>query len=235
MELNEHRKPSTHPGRRRRALRLGLLATASLTAIGAITGGAQAIGYAASPVPGVGVASDSTYTLTNPGHHDRFDDSFTVHQFGPLFAASVRNQATAESAYCSADAPCRSVSLSFQIDTMAGTNIHLNAVNLSDASNVHCDGCQTVAGAYQFVVSTPNPFTLSASARGQLAAIHHQLDALSTSTASATAIQEQADALAAEVTAILKAAAATAPTGPGVNALTLLVPNVTVHRMFQHN
>jgi hypothetical protein len=235
MELNEHRKPGAHPGRRRRVLRLGLLATASLTAIGAITGGAQAIGYAGSPVPGVGVASDSTFALSNPGHHDRIDESFTVHQFGPLFAASVRNQATAESAYCSADAPCRSVSLSFQIDTMAGTNIRLDTVNLSDAENDHCDGCQTVAGAYQFVVSTPNPFTLSSSAQGQLAAIHRQLDALSKSTASAAAIQEQADALAAQVTAILKAAAATAPPGPGVNGLTLLVPDVTVHKMFRHN
>jgi len=235
MELNEHRKARPHPARRRRALRLGLLATASLTVIGAVTGGAQAIGFAASPVPGVAVASDSAHTLTNPAHRDRFDDSFTVHQFGPLFAASVRNQANAESAACTTDAPCRSVSLSFQIVTMAGTNIHLNAVNLSDASNAHCDGCQTLAGAYQFVVSTPRPFILGSSAQSQLAAIHHQLDLLSTSTAPVATVQQQVDALAAQVTAILKEAAATAPAGPGVNGLSQLVPDVTVHRTFDHN
>lgn len=235
MELNEHRKTRERPGRRRHVLRFGLLAAASLTALGAVTGAAQAIGFSQSPVPGVGVATDSTFTLANPGHRVRFDDSFTVQQYGALFAASAHNQATAESAYCAADAPCRSVSLSFQIVTMAGSDIHLNAVNLSHASNVHCDGCQTLAGAYQFVVSTPRPFTLSAAAERQLAAIHRSLNALSTSTAPTAVVQQQVDSLAAQVTAILQAAAATAPKGPAVDGLAQLVPQVTVHRMFEHN
>lgn len=236
MELNEHRKPRPKPPTGRRALRLGLLATASLSAIGAIAGGAQAAGSAHS-VPGVGVAHDGTFTLASPGHLSRFDDSFTVHQFGPSFAVSVDNRATAESAYCSAAKPCRSVSISFQIDTMAGTNIHLNADNQSHADNVHCDGCQTIAGAYQFVVSTPGAFTLTAAEQGRLDAIHRQLDALSTSTAPVATIQQEADALAAQVTAVLKAAVASAPTAqsPAVDGLNQLVPSVSVHRTFQQN
>ncbi|RAG85246.1 hypothetical protein DN069_12845 [Streptacidiphilus pinicola] len=227
MELNPHRKPRIRPhaGAARRALRFGLLATAGLGVIGATAGTAQA-------VQGVAVAHDSARTLADRAHETRFQDSFTVHQYGTLYAASARNQALAVSAYCSADDPCRSVALSFQIVTMAGENIHLNAVNLSRAENVHCDDCQTLAGAYQFVVSTPRPFTLSAAAQRQLADIHRKLDALGRSHASVAELKSQADALAAQVTSILKAAAATAPKGPGVDALAQLEPEVTVHRVF---
>ncbi|WP_042416975.1 hypothetical protein [Streptacidiphilus anmyonensis] len=231
MELNPHRKPRTRVGAARRALRVGLIAGAGLGVIGATAGAAQAIG---GP-PGVGVASDGAHTLADRAHTTRFQDSFTVHQYGTLYAASARNQAQAISAYCSPNAPCRSVALSFQIVTMAGTDIHLNALNLSKAENVHCAGCQTLAGAYQFVVSTPRPFTLSATAERQLADIHRKLDALGRSTAPVDQLKSQVDALAAQVTAILKAAAATAPKGPGVSALAQMEPEVTVHRVFDEH
>lgn len=232
MELN-HRKPRirirARVGAAGRALRVGLVATAGLGVLGATTGAAQAAGH---PVEGVAVATDAARTLADRAHETRFQDSFTVHQFGTLFAASARNQALAVSAYCSADDPCRSVALSFQIVTMAGEHIHLNALNLSHAENVHCAGCQTLAGAYQFIVSTPRPFTLSADAQRQLADIHRKLDALGRSRASVVQLRSEADALAAQVTAILKAAAAAAPKGPGVDALAQLEPQVTVHRVF---
>ena len=230
MELNPHRKPRIRArvGAAGRALRLGLVATAGLGVLGATAGVAQAVGHP----EGVALATDAAHTLADRAHETRFQDSFTVHQFGTLYAASARNQALAVSAYCSADDPCRSVALSFQIVTMAGENIHLNAVNLSRAENVHCDGCQTLAGAYQFVVSTPRPFTLSASAQRQLAVIHRKLDALGRSHASVAQLRSEADALAAQVTSILRAAAATAPKGPGVDALAQLEPQVTVHRVF---
>ncbi|MEY9873075.1 hypothetical protein ABH931_002556 [Streptacidiphilus sp. MAP12-33] len=232
MELNQHRKTRIRAGAARRALRVGLLATAGLGVIGATAGAAQAAGSANE---GVAVANDGAHTLANRAHETRFQDSFTVHQYGALYAASARNQAMAVSAYCSAGDPCRSVALSFQIVTMAGTNIHLNAVNLSRAENIHCDGCQTLAGAYQFVVSTPRPFTLSAAAERQLAVIHRKLDALGKSTAPISQIKSQVDALAAQVTAILKAAAATAPKGPGVDALAQMEPEVRVHRVFDEH
>jgi hypothetical protein len=231
MELNQHRKSRIRVGAARRALRVGLLATAGLGVIGATTGVAQAVGGH----DGVAVADDGAHTLANRAHETRFQDSFTVHQYGELLAASARNQALAVSAYCSADDPCRSVALSFQIVTMAGTDIHLNAVNLSRAENVHCAGCETLAGAYQFVVSTPRPFTLSAAAERQLADIHRKLDALGKSKAPIDQVKSQADALAAQVTAILKAAAATAPKGPGVSALSQMEPEVTVHRVFDEH
>lgn len=231
------------PGLRRRAMRLGLIAVAGLSAVGASAGAATAApGPAhASPgspftgnqpvVRGVGIASDSAFTLANRAHTSRFQDSFTVHQYGYLYTAGVRNQATAESVACAPNAPCRSVALSFQIVTMAGTGVHLNASNTSSAQNVHCDGCQTLAGAYQFVVDTPTPIQLTAADQSHLASIHRQLDALGSSHADIATVKAQADALAAQVTALLQAAATRAPASP-TTTLTHPAPHVTVHRTF---
>ena len=235
MNLNQHRRAIPRVGAGRKAIRLGLLATASLTALSAAATAATAQGVGptnhSTNSHGIAIADDNVHTLANRAHESRFADSFTVHQYGPVFAASARNQADAVSAGCTAADPCRSVALSFQIVTMAGENIHLNAVNLSNASNYHCAGCETLAGAYQFVVSTPNPFTLSATAQRRLADIHRKLDALGKSTAPVAAVKQQADALAAQVVTLLKSAAATAPKGPGVDALAAMAPTVTVHRM----
>jgi hypothetical protein len=231
MDHKSHRKSRMSVSGARRALRVGLIATAGLGVIGGTAGVAQAVG---GP-HGTAVANDGAHTLANRAHETRFQDSFTVHQYGTLYAASARNQAQAISAYCSPHDPCRSVALSFQIVTMAGTQIHLNALNLSKAENVHCSGCETLAGAYQFIVSTPRPFTLSPIAERQLADIHRRLDALGKSTAPVSDIKSQVDALAAQVTAILKAAAATAPTGPVVSPLAQMEPQVTVHRVFDEH
>ncbi|HTJ71633.1 MAG TPA: hypothetical protein VL551_29105 [Actinospica sp.] len=225
----------------RRMIRVGVLATAALGTVGSIAGMAQAVtvgeGFSADH-DGVAAANNTTFALSNAHDQTSFKDSFTIHQYGDVTAAYLRNQATAESVACSPDAPCRAVSLSFQIVTMAGEDIHLSAVNLSDAENVHCAGCQTVAGAYQFVVSTPGAFTLSKTAQTQLEAIHHQLNALSNSTLSADQVQAQADALAAKVAAILKTAAATSPQKPPLQPLSASTagsPQVTVYKDFQHH
>jgi hypothetical protein len=228
------------PGDTRRMFRFGMLATAALGAIGTAAGMAQAVtigGASSSDASGVAVASNETFALSNAHDQTTFKDGFTIHQYGVVQAASVRNEATAESVACSPNAPCRAVSLSFQIITMAGPDIHLNAVNLGNATNEHCAGCQTVAGAYQFVVDTPGAFKLNASAQAQLAAIHRQLDALSDSKLSIADVQSQADALAVQVAGILKNAAATSPEGPVLHpqALPGFNPAVKVYRDFHQS
>jgi hypothetical protein len=233
-----HHAHRSAPGPRR-MFRLGISATAALGAVGALAGAAQAVAFGdgySSDAGGIAVANNETFALSNAGDQASFKDSFTIHQYGPVFAADVRNDATAESVACSPDAPCRAVSLSFQIITMAGTDIHLNAVNLSNAQNVHCAGCQTVAGAYQFVVDTPYAFTLSPAAESQLATIHRELNALSDSTLPIADVQSRSDALAVQVAAILKTAAASAPQGPVLRPLTATAaqsPTVRVYRDFQ--
>ncbi|KOU52610.1 hypothetical protein ADK54_06885 [Streptomyces sp. WM6378] len=185
---------------------------------------AQASTPTTSPARGA-VANDHTFTHADNLHHTQVKDSFTVRQFGTVNSADVRNQALAVSAGCSADAHCRSVALSFQIVTLAGHPTHLNALNRSDAANQDCTSCQTLAGAYQFVVDTPKPIALGPDTQRKLADVHRRLDALARSTLPAADLKEQIDALAAELSGILSdaVAAAHAPAADGHSA-------VTVHR-----
>lgn len=218
---SRHRARTAHSG----VLRYGVLASTCLGTLALATGAAQAFA-------GVGVASDGAHALANPGHRDVFSASFDVHQYGQVLAGSARNQAEAESIGCSDRSPCRSIALSFQIVTMAGEHVHLNALNLSNAENVHCDGCETLAGAYQFVVSTPVAFSLSPHVQLQLQHIRDELNALSTSHASIAQIQADADALAAQVTAVLRTAAAAGAAGHGPVTAKSQDPLVTMHRIF---
>lgn len=216
--MNHHRKPRTHSVFTQRAVRVGLFAAGAAGLATAVPA------QAATGLPQhTAVAADQTFSRADFHHHTQARDSFTVRQFGNVDAASVRNQANAVGVGCSVDDHCRSVALSFQIVTMAGEHTHLNAVNRGDAVNEHCDGCQTLAGAYQFVVSTPHPFTLDAETRRRLADIHQRLDALTRSTLPATDLKTRADALAAEVNTVLHDAVAKAPQGAEQ-------PTVTLHR-----
>ncbi|MFC5907604.1 hypothetical protein [Streptacidiphilus monticola] len=217
----------------RKAVRTGLVA---LLALGGLGVGAAPSSALSLRIGGVAIAADGARAVAHPGHETRFDDSFTVHQYGTVRAAGVRNRAIADSSGCSADDGCRAVALSFQIVTMAGTDIRLEALNLGQATNHSCPSCETVAGAYQFIVSTARPFTLSSADLAQLAAVHHALDALGRSDADAATLKARADALAARVTAVLQAAAARAPQPPTTHHPLTVMPDatafVTVHRMF---
>ncbi|WP_330458248.1 hypothetical protein OIB37_15895 [Streptomyces sp. NBC_00820] len=217
--MSSHRKARSSTGRpfSGRALRTVLLAAGAAGVATAVPAqAATGSGHAA-------FASDHVFSHADRAHHTQARDSFTIRQFGTVNAASARNQANAVSAGCSADDHCRSVALSFQIVTFAGQRTHLNAVNLSDAANKSCTGCQTLAGAYQFVVSTPTPFTFDAAHKRRLNDIHRRLDTLSRSTLPAAELKTRVDALAGEVTKVLDDAVAHAPKGH-------VKPDVTLHR-----
>ncbi|WP_354644629.1 hypothetical protein [Kitasatospora camelliae] len=225
-----HRSPYRRSTTVRNARRLGVLATTCLAALSvAVPAGATPSGH---PGRGVSAVQDRANTHASRAWPTRFRDTFAVHELGAVFGVHADNRATAVSAGCLPRKPCRSVALSFQVVTMAGSQVRLTATNLGRAINEQCPGCQTLAGAYQFVVSTPRPFSLSAPARAQLAGIHHRLDALRTSEEPIPVIREKADALAAEVMAVLDREAAAAPTGPAVDTLQTFRPKVTMHRHF---
>ncbi|MFF1305286.1 hypothetical protein [Streptomyces sp. NPDC058307] len=220
--MSSHRKPRTPSPLTRRAVRVGLFA-AGVAGVATAVPAQAATGGTATSGTKVAVASDHVFSHADRHDHTEEKDSFTIRQFGKVTAASVRNQANAVSAGCTADDDCRSVALSFQIVTVAGEHTRLNAVNLSDAANKRCTGCQTLAGAYQFVVSTPAPLTLDSAHRRQLADIQRRLDALTRSDVPATDLRTRADALAAEVNTVLQDAVADAPKGDAQQ-------DVTMHR-----
>ncbi|MFI1092036.1 hypothetical protein [Streptomyces sp. NPDC020917] len=223
-----HRKPrklsSVRAGRS--AVRWGMLTTAGLTTL-ATAGTAHASGG----IPhDVGVAVDQARTIATRVHPVSYQESFTVHQFGALVSATANNRAVATSIACRADDPCRSIALSFQIVTTAGTNIRLHASNLGKATNVHCPECETFAGAYQFVVSTPGVLTLDSGTRHQLDLLSSQAYGLGHSNRSVADIKQRADALAAQVVSVLRGAVASAPRTQAVDPLKQFQPTVTMHR-----
>ncbi|GGJ66645.1 hypothetical protein [Streptomyces brasiliensis] len=220
-----HRKPRTHTTGRT-AMRLGMLTTVCLTGLATVTPAGAVTGSRVTS--GVGIALDEARSSAGPRHRVDYDDEFTIHQLGTVVGAGVRNRAIARSTGCSIDRPCRSVAVSFQIVTATGA-ARLNASNTSSAVNDHCEGCQTFAGAYQFIVSTPYRFTLSQSTRNQLAAYERRLAELESSRESIDAVKGRADSLAAEVVSLLQAAVAAAPRGATVDPLGFR-PTVTLRR-----
>ncbi|MFF4541948.1 hypothetical protein [Streptomyces aureus] len=222
-----HRKPRTS-AMAKTAVRLGMIATAGM-AVAATTTSAQASSGGSHSF--MSTAVDMADTHADRMHVNQFDESFKIHQFGPLVAVTANNRAMAQSAGCSVYAPCRSIALSYQIVTAAGRNARLvNATNISRSANDHCEGCQTFAGAYQFVVATPQEMTFSRSARSQLARIHREVTALRASNQSIPEVKKRADELAQEVKSVLDREAASAPHRSATGPLDSFRPTVTMHR-----
>ncbi|MFE3109082.1 hypothetical protein ACFXKJ_19495 [Kitasatospora indigofera] len=215
----------------RTAGRLGVLSGACLAAL-AVAAPADAVPFSSHPGRGVAAFADRATTHANRVHPDQYEDSFTVHELGTVFSVAANNRATAVSTGCSSQHPCRSIALSFQIVTMAGDDVRLNATNLGRAVNEQCPGCQTLAGAYQFIVSTAQPFALSPAAKSQLAAVHRRLDALDTSNDPVPVVKQRADDLAAQVKAILDREASSAPRGGAPGLAAKSGPSVTMHRHY---
>lgn len=224
-----HRKPRTAKPAKT-AVGLSIAVTAGL----AMTAGTTPAG-AAPGRPGISrdiaIAVDLAHSHADRTHVNQFDESFEVHEYGPSVAVTANNRATAVSAGCSIEAPCRSVALSYQIVTTAGQNARLvNATNISRAVNEHCPACQTFSAAYQFVVATPRRFSLSREARGELARINRQVDALRASRLPISQIAHHADELAQQVKAVLDREAARSPHGGAGDPLADFAPTVTMHR-----
>lgn len=222
-----HRKPRPKSSFRA-AVGIGIAATAGL----AVAAGTSSAG--ASPLSSRihrNVAVDMALSRADRAHRSDFDESFRIHEFGPSVAVTANNRATAVSAGCSVDSPCRSVALSYQIVTTAGRNARLiNASNTSRGVNDHCPACETFSGAYQFIVATPRGFSLSRAARDRLDSLSRQVDALEASRLPIARITQEADDLARQVKAILDSEAARAPRAAAGDASADFAPHVTMHR-----
>ncbi|MGW2696704.1 hypothetical protein [Streptomyces sp. NPDC001296] len=225
-----HRKPPT-PKTTKTAIRLGAAVTAGL-AMTALTAQARATPGRLGISHDVAIAVDAALSHADRTHVNQSDTSFQIHTYGPSIAVTANNRATAISAGCSPDNPCRSVALSYQIVTTAGRNAHLiNATNISRSLNEHCPACQTLSAAYQFIVATPRQFTLSPQARTELNTINHQVDTLRTSHLPIDQITRQADELAQHIKTILDHEAAHQPRTSNTNdPQTDFTPTVTMHR-----
>ncbi|MFF2205108.1 hypothetical protein [Streptomyces sp. NPDC058145] len=225
-----HRKPST-PKTTTTAIRLSAAITAGL-AMTTITTTARATPTRPNNTPHIAIAVDTAYSHADRTHMNQTDTTFTIHEYGPTTAVTANNRATAISAGCTPNNPCRSIALSYQIVTTAGHNAHLiNATNLSRSLNNHCPTCQTLSAAYQFIIATPRQLTLSHQTRTQLSTINHQINTLKTSPLPIDQITHHADELAHQIKTILDHETTHAPHTSNTNdPQTNFTPTVTMHR-----
>ncbi len=99
---------------------------------------------------------------------------------------------------------CAANAIAFQIVYVSESNlVALNASNTTNEQSLLCIRCNELAEAYQFIVATGSLTPLSTSQVQQLDAIRSQLEALRTSNLSDTAIENETDALATQVSTIL--------------------------------
>ncbi|MEV4611563.1 hypothetical protein AB0K43_03025 [Kitasatospora sp. NPDC049258] len=203
-----HRKPL--PGHLVPLMRAGLVATAAAVMVTGTPVLASAAPNARhTTAHAVSIDTTSAISTASPLHPRDFQVAFEIHQYGDQIGAGADNRALASSRSCDGWQHCSSAALSFQIITMGGSHPKLHAGNVSKASNNHCAACETFAGAYQFVLDTPRPVTLSPDALRRLGQIEADLR---------TAARDQppqrlkavADNLAEQVVVILGEASAAA-------------------------
>src|SRR5690349_13211822 len=103
-----HRKPRSSTAAKT-AVRLGMIATAGMALAATTTVASASSG--GSHLFSSSTAVDMANTHADRIHVNQFDESFKIHQFGPLVAVTANNRAMAESAGCSVSDPCRSDAL----------------------------------------------------------------------------------------------------------------------------
>ncbi|MFJ1704662.1 hypothetical protein [Kitasatospora sp. NPDC088346] len=196
-------------------LRAGLLTTTAAAVLVAGTPMAASAAVRADrprSAPAVTVHTTSAISTASPIRTRDFQVAFDVRQFGDLVGAGADNRAIASSRFCDGSLHCSSVALSFQIVTMGGDHRHLHTDNVSRATNNHCTGCQTLAGAYQFVLDTPEPIALGPETLRRLGEVEAALRAARNQ--SPQTLRATVDGLVSQVVTILGDAAAAHAAAP---------------------
>lgn len=100
---------------------------------------------------------------------------------------------------------CRAVSLSFQVVVAGRAPASLALGNVALASNEGCRQCESLAVAYQLVVTSDGRAWLSGRGHGRLVQLRQQLWSLARSDAPLEQVRTEADALMDELTAAVAA------------------------------
>ncbi|MEV8092742.1 hypothetical protein [Kitasatospora sp. NPDC085879] len=224
MNRSHRRISPRHLGRLFRSGPLVPAAAAAVLLVGPAAGTADASQVRWEQTHAVSVA-------TPVRTHDT-DVAFEIRQFGWTAGVSADNRAVATARYCTAEQHCRSVALSFQIVTTGGSQVKVDADNSSKATTTHCTGCEAVAGAYQFVINTPQPVRLGQDALRRLSAVEKTVRWAARNQDPAQ-LKATVDGKVAEITEILQNAVAAQPAAPPDSLPRGLAarPGVTVHRM----
>jgi putative peptide zinc metalloprotease protein len=177
------------PRLRRRVLAL-------LTATGLAWGG-----FAAStPTPAGAADGDNIVVAINTKDGStKFKISFKIH----LANGDVITTTNAAVAIASCT-DCRTIAVAFQVLLLTGDPSVIAPTNLAIAMNVGCDTCETLASAYQYVLSTNGHVKFTKAGKDEIRAIKKALKRLEKAEGMTLAeIQAELDALANRLLVVL--------------------------------
>ena len=129
----------------------------------------------------------------------KFDLSFDIVRV----VDGVVDQTNAAVAYASCT-NCMSVAIAIQVVLVTTDVTSVAPVNVAVAVNQNCTSCQALASAFQFIMSTGGPVTLSHDGRKTLEDIRKQLDALRTSGLPADQMLAQVQQLDAQIVQVVQ-------------------------------
>ena len=99
---------------------------------------------------------------------------------------------------------CHTTALAVQIMLMGNVTTPTAAWNHSVAANSQCARCTTAAGAFQFVVISNGPVTLSAAGTGQLAGLRAELQGIAASGGAPGDVNAAATGVAMRILGVLQ-------------------------------
>jgi putative peptide zinc metalloprotease protein len=108
------------------------------------------------------------------------------------------DQMNVAQAYASCER-CRTIAIAVQILLLTADIQYIVPVNYAEAVNYECSGCETLAYAWQFVLSTGGDVRLSGDVRARLEEIERELNSLRDSDASLFEIQAEVDRLMGQI------------------------------------
>lgn len=105
---------------------------------------------------------------------------------------------------------CRTVAVAVQAVLMAGPSAVVTPRNAAVAVNSNCQGCQTMAAAYQCALTTTGPVPIGAEGQQKIVDLRAQIAAVAASEQAFEDIDAQLDDLVTQLWAVIDAALAAA-------------------------
>ena len=159
---------------------------------------AAALSVAVALMPAAALADNAAVAINTKDGSSMIRIAFKIERV-MQDTVTTSNAAVAISS-CSA---CQTVAIAIDVVFVMSDPQVYTPTNLALAYNVNCSSCNTLASAYQFVMTTGGAVHLTPEGHQQIADIRHQLEELRHSDASIFEIQAQVDALMVQLRQVL--------------------------------
>ena len=163
-----------------------------------VKGLAAALSLAVALMPAAALADNAAVAINTKDGSNIIRIAFKIERV--MHDTVTTSNAAVAVASCSA---CQTVAIAIDVVFVMSDPSVYTPTNLALAYNVNCTDCNTLADAYQFVMTTGGAVHLTPEGSKEIADIRHQLEALRHSDANIFEIQAQVDALMGQLQQVL--------------------------------